>query len=153
MKRGTNDAPGLRGAHWWLAIALIVCMLWASGIVLFEPAAKWLPEPWLMTWRHACASLHGVLAGWAILMFGWIAARHAAPMVWLRPLRWSGIAFALIWLVLAASGQVVQYGSDGGLRDGVSALHAWLGIAMPVVGGLHLLRRKLSRTRALSSFQ
>jgi hypothetical protein len=151
MKRGrTIDAPGLRSVLWWPAIALIVCLLWASGLVLFEPLANRLPEQWLMNWRHACANLHGILAGWAILMFGWIAARHAAPMLRLKPLRWSGIFFALVWLVLAVSGQFVQYGNDGGMRDGMASLHVWIGIAMPFIGGVHLLHRRLRGVRLAS---
>ncbi|GAA5185091.1 hypothetical protein GCM10025771_40700 [Niveibacterium umoris] len=121
---------------------LLLAALLGSGLVLFEPIAMRLPDAVLLEWRHANAIAHGLLAGWSLLLLGAVLARHVVPMWQTNRVRWSGVALAAVWAVLALSGQFAQYGSDGRTRDFIVAAHGWLGCALLVPVALHLLRRR-----------
>ena len=141
MRRHKPAAPGMRSHAWLVGVALIVLVLWLSGSALFEPVANHLPEDALLAWRHTLARTHGVLAAWSVLGLGWLAARHIAPALRMRPLRWSGIMLLACWVCLALSGQWLQYGNDDAARNFALVMHGWLGLAVLLPVGWHLLRR------------
>lgn len=143
MRHGKRaGAPGLQHRLWRPAIWLLVLGLLLSGLVLFGPTGAYLPEVWALTWRHATAVIHGLLAGWSILMLGALLARHALPMWRVQRVRWSGVLVLFVWGALALSGQFSQYGADGATRDWVVAMHGWLGVAFLLPVLLHTLGRK-----------
>lgn len=124
---------------------MMLAGLFATGMLLFEPFSSLVPEDALLSWRHPSAVVHGVLAAWSLVVLGAVLARHMLPMWRANRVRWSGVALALLWALLALSGQVAQYGDDGPVRTFIVAGHGWLGcgLVLPVV--LHMWRRRAVR--------
>jgi uncharacterized membrane protein YkvI len=135
--------------HEWL-VYLTIGLLTATGL-----AWLWLdkfgkvqgdfgPEqnpalPWLLL-------LHGVIA-YAFLIvsamlvpvhmrLGWNALRN----------RLSGLALVTVGLFLAATGLLLYYATAEGLRDASSTLHWIVGIGLPAILIIHVVRGRRSRS-------
>lgn len=88
-------------------------------------------------WVHPCRVLHGVLNPVLCGLFGFLWARHI-PAGWrLRANRRSGAAMVLVLAGLIATGVLLYYAGGERLRAFGSSAHELLGLALPVLLGLH----------------
>jgi hypothetical protein len=115
--------------------------VWASGAIwlvlhnffMRETAFGPSPHP-LEFWSRAA---HGAFAFGALWLFGLLWAIHV-PQAW-RSLRrrWSGTLMFGLFLWLAVSGCLLYYAGDEWLLATATLLHWVVGLAAPVLFGVH----------------
>lgn len=96
-------------------------------------------EPWALR-------LHGVLAQVFLLVLGSMTAVHIVLGWRLRRGRWSGGGLLAACAVLFATGLALYYAPEG-WHAGASLLHWGLGLALPLLLGLHVARARRARRR------
>jgi hypothetical protein len=115
-----------------LTLYVAFALLWVTGIgwlildLWFTVPGEFGVTPHV--WAAPLLLAHGVLAVPALVLIGWIAARHATPQ-WKAPLRRrSGGLFAAVLLLLSVSGFGLFFlASDSGQRV-TAVAHEWIGV-------------------------
>lgn len=93
------------------------------------------PHPLEQWWLR----LHGLCAFALLWLGGVIWALHVRHGLRWPERRRSGIAITCVFFVLAATGYLIYYADDGGMRDAVVILHWALGLSLLLPIALHLL--------------
>jgi len=89
--------------------------------------------------------VHGISAALMLIGFGSVLPGHI-PRAWaLNRNIATGIIFFTVMTVLSLSGYFLYYLSDESIRDFTSILHWVLGLAFPVLAGIHIWRGYVSR--------
>ena len=119
-----------------------VVVLLASGVcwalIHFAGVRPYLSEPLLM-------KIHGAAAMAALVLIGGLLAFHV-PGGWAeRRSRPSGSAMLVICALLTLTGYLLYYAGNETLRDASSYVHLALGLALPLVLGVHLVKPKGAR--------
>ena len=84
--------------------------------------------------------LHGGLAMAVLVLIGMLLPTHVLP-AWRRRLnRGSGGVMMGTMVLLTVTGYLLYYAGSLWLRDAVSWLHWGVGLALPVLQGVHMLR-------------
>lgn len=91
------------------------------------------PHPWLA----ACLALHGAGAALALVLLGWIAGRHAWPLLRGGQARVSGLALFTALVTLALSGLALYYTAAESWRAMASRLHKIAAVLMVLAVLLH----------------
>jgi hypothetical protein len=101
-------------------------------------------------WRRvtaACMEIHGTAAMALLVLVGAVAALHV-PTGWREAKnRASGVLFAASLSVLLATGAMLYYVGNEGLRSAASLVHWAIGCAALILGGLHVWLGRRSRER------
>jgi hypothetical protein len=148
MKRPPSFALRLPRWHEWLIYAA-VALLFATGIawLLLDRFGKvdgeFGPEPspalpWLLLVHGVAAYGFAIVAAMLIpvhMRLGWSAGRN----------RRSGLLLAGISLVLVLTGLALYYSTAEGVRSTASLTHWAVGLLVPALIILHLVRGKQSR--------
>lgn len=121
---------------------------YAIGLIVAGSGVTWLLAPQgSRRLSAACMQVHGSAAMVLLVLVGAVAALHA-PTGWReRKNRVSGVLFAGTLSVLVASGAMLYYVGDEGLRSAASVVHWALGCAVVLLGGLHVWLGRRSRER------
>ena len=124
---------------------------WVCGVLaaLLASGVVWLVFHYLLASPddlspHAAEAwsmrVHGALAMATLLMVGGVLTQHSLP-AWRRGLnRASGAGMAGTMLLLTVTGYLLYYAATPALREATSWLHWTVGIALPVLLGLHMWR-------------
>ena len=143
MKRSKHMSGWSRATWRWMVAAVV--LMWASGVLLYLWPAESVMEmsDWQMHLRHASVVLHGVLTWllcvlcgrglWPHLRVMWQRREQRAHWIW-GVLSFVGLSF------VAGAGVLLLYGSSS-LHDTVSAVHWWVGVALPLLMLAHVWRR------------
>ncbi|MGE0640837.1 MAG: hypothetical protein AB7G12_17105 [Thermoanaerobaculia bacterium] len=136
-----------RSGRGWLYA--LVAALFASGL-LWWILDRWFPvagefgaekhpaEPWLLR-------LHGLAAMLFLVLVGTLLPRHVRGGWRARLNRRSG-AVHLAWNgLLAVTGYALYYAGSERLRGAASSLHLGLGLLLPLVLGVHVVRGRFVR--------
>jgi hypothetical protein len=93
----------------------------------------------------ACLKVHGFSAALALVLLGWVAADHV-PKAWRQGRRRSSGPILLgLLALLSLSGWALYYTADEAWRAWMATGHRWMGVALPVLGCLHGIRRKAKK--------
>lgn len=115
---------------------LLIGVLWASGIawlvldLWFARAGEFGREP-----HPLCAPLlllHGIVSLPVLYLAGWVSSRHATLQWKLRKRRASGSLFALLLLVLAASGFALFFLTGDAAQRFSAVAHEVIGVLAPL---------------------
>lgn len=120
-----------------------VAMAWLSGTLwlifhnFLQRQGEFSLEPHPL--EHWWLRLHGLCAFVLLWLGGLIWGLHVR-----HGLRWpgrrrSGLSMMVVFCVLAASGYLIYYADEGGVRDAVVAIHWVVGLALLVPVVAHLL--------------
>lgn len=94
--------------------------------------------PWLLSSHGVLAYLFVIAAAMLVpvhIRLGWNARRN----------RWSGLGIVALGVFLALTGLLLYYASAEGLRQLGSTLHWLIGLLLPILLIMHLVRGKGSR--------
>ena len=118
------------------------------GLIVAASGVTWLLAPQASRRvAAACMEVHGSAAMVLLVLVGAVAALHA-PTGWReRKNRLSGAVFAATLTVLVATGAMLYYVGDEGLRGAASVVHWAIGCAVLLLGGLHVWLGRRSRER------
>ena len=123
-------------------VCAVLAALLASGAVwlvfhhLLAVAGELSPHP-AESWSMR---VHGAFAMAALLVVGGLLTQHSLP-AWRRGLnRASGAWVAGTMLLLTVTGYLLYYLGSPALRETTSWLHWTVGLAVPLLLGLHLLK-------------
>lgn len=119
-----------------------VVVLLASGVcwalIHYAGAQLYLSEPLLM-------KIHGAAAMAAPILIGGLLTVHV-PGGWAEERsRLSGSAMLATCALLMLSGYVLYYAGNEAMREISSYAHLGLGLALPILLGLHLVKPKGAR--------
>ena len=154
MKRPPSFSLRLPRWHEWLVYA-IASLLVVTGIawLLLDRFGKvngeFGPEPspalpWLLLIHGAAAYGFAIIAAMLIpvhMRLGWNAGRN----------RRSGLSLVGISLFLVLTGLVLYYSTAEGFRSTSSLVHWMVGLALPPLIVIHLVRGKKSRPQGLGT--
>ena len=104
------------------------------------------PHP-LETWW---LRLHGAFAFAALWIGGMLWAVHIGPALSRPGKRISGLLLLGMLAILAATGYLLYYAGDDGLRDVVRWAHWLIGILLAIVLGIHVIRAHAQRARLMA---
>ena len=118
------------------------------GLIVAASGVTWLLAPQgSRRVTAACMQVHGGAAMVLLVLIGAVAALHA-PTGWReRKNRASGAFLATTLSVLVATGAMLYYVGDEGLRSAASVVHWAVGCAGLLLGGLHIWLGRRSRER------
>ena len=144
------NAPALRLGGWHQAY------LYGVGVLLVLSGALWLwfhyfvriegdfgptlhpLEPW---WLR----IHGISAAAFLIGFGTVLPGHVRRAWSAARNRVTGTIFFAIMLLLTLTGYLLYYIGSDSVREAMSLMHWVLGLALPVLAGLHIWRGRVSR--------
>lgn len=101
------------------------------------------PHPLEIWWLR----LHGVFAFAALWLGGLLWAAHVRPALARPGRRSSGLLLLGMLAILAATGYLLYYAVDDGVRDGVRWAHWLTGVLLAVVLGIHAARARAKQAR------
>ena len=118
------------------------------GLMVTASGVTWLLAPQgSRRLAAACMEVHGSTAMVLLVLIGAVAALHA-PTGWReRKNRMSGAVFATTLSVLLATGALLYYVGDEGVRSAASLLHWAIGCTALLLGGLHVWLGRRPRER------
>lgn len=118
------------------------------GLIVAGSGVTWLLTPQgSRRVAAACMAVHGSATMVLLVLVGAVAALHA-PTGWReRKNRLSGAIFTLTLSVLVATGAMLYYAGDEGLRSAASVVHWAIGCAVLLFGALHVWLGRRSRAR------
>jgi hypothetical protein len=133
--------------HEWL-VYLSIGLLTATGLVWLwldkfgKVEGEFGPEqnpalPWLLSTHGVLAYAFLIVAAMLVpvhMRLGWNALRN----------RVSGLTLVAIGLFLAATGLLLYYATAEGLRGASSTIHWVVGLALPVLLAIHVIRGRRS---------
>jgi hypothetical protein len=103
------------------------------------------PHPLEAWWLR----LHGACAFAVLWVGGMLWAVHIRPALSRPGKRMSGLLLLGMLAILAATGYLLYYAVDDGLRDVVRWAHWLTGILLAVVLGVHVVRARAQRARLM----
>lgn len=101
------------------------------------------PHPLEAWWLR----LHGAFAFAALWIGGMLWAVHIGPALSRPGKRISGLLLLGMLAILVATGYLLYYAVDDGLRDAVRWAHWLIGILLAIVLGIHVIRARAHRAR------
>jgi len=118
------------------------------GLIVAASGVTWLLAPQgSRRISAACMGVHGSAAMVFLVLVGAVAALHA-PTGWReRKNRASGAVLSGTLSVLVATGAMLYYVGDEGMRNAASVVHWALGCAALLLGGLHVWLGRRARER------
>lgn len=117
----------------WLLVHYALRRPGAFGVMTPSPL-----EPW-------CLALHGAFAFITLGLAGWLLAAHLPPAWRSGHSRRSGVGMATLLVFLTVSGYLLYYVVGDAARSTIALLHWAVGLALPLMLGLHLLARRRAR--------
>lgn len=121
---------------------------YAVGLIVAASGLAWLLAPrGARRLAAACMEIHGSAAMVLLVLIGAVAALHASSGWRERKNRVTGVVFASTLSLLLATGAMLYYVGDEGLRSEASLLHWTIGCAALLLGGLHIWMGRRSRVR------
>ncbi len=121
------------GAGWWVAHT------WLLSADDGATASNAI-EPWLL-------KVHGAAAMAALLVLGALYPVHIARSWRTRRNRGWGIGLVVACLVLILTGYLLYYAGGEIVRDAAASIHLWLGVALPIILGVHIWRGRATRSK------
>jgi len=123
--------------------------LWLSGVVywLLARAAE-TPDglsPALSAWKPRLLALHGAGAMFFLILFGALLPRHVLPGWRLGTSRRTGALTVALGTLLAVTGWLLYYAGDETLRTGSARIHDGIGLALPAILAVHIIRGRRGR--------
>ena len=103
------------------------------------------PHPLEAWWLR----LHGACAFAALWIGGMLWAVHIRPALGRPGKRSSGLLLLGMLAILMATGYLLYYAADDGLRDGVRWAHWLTGVLLAVVLGIHVIRARVKRAHLM----
>ena len=145
----TPSAPVTLSRRTRLAISLVGLGLWATGALwlifhyFMRPVGEFGPEP------HALEpwwlGLHGLFAFLSLTMIGLLCGLHVGKAWTSRRRRWSGSFLFGVLVLLSVTGCLLLYVGDDGAWGLTTPIHWMVGLALPVLYGLHRLIGRLRK--------
>jgi hypothetical protein len=118
-------------------------ILYATSAALFVTGVAWTLLHYLdgsLGGQSMLMKLHGGLAMIALVLLGMLLAKHV-PAGWRTGAnKRSGISMLGASALLAISGYLLYYAGDEAVRAFASYFHTGIGLAIPIVLGLHVWR-------------
>jgi cation transport ATPase len=142
------NAIRLSRTHEW-SVYVILALVFVSGAVWAwlqhfgratsefgvgaHPAELWMQR------------LHGAAAMLALVLFGTLLLSHMLAAWRAGRNRRTGMSLAILFGILIATGYALYYVGNEQLRAWASWGHLWVGLALPLIVAVHVLRGKQSR--------
>lgn len=104
------------------------------------------PHPLEAWWLR----LHGAFAFAALWVGGMLWAVHIGPALSRPGKRISGLLLLGMFAILAATGYLLYYAVDDGLRDVVCWAHWLIGVLLAAVLAIHVIRARAKRARVIA---
>lgn len=146
MRRGKHLAGW--GRRSFFAMTLIAGLLWLTGVAMrlwpLDQLLDMAPHEVLL--RHGAGIVHGVLSWAFCVMVGRSLWPHAR-MMWhrQRDAHWLfGMLTLALFGLLTLGGLWLLYGPAES-REGMAALHFWIGLGCPLLYLVHTWRRLLAQ--------
>ena len=84
--------------------------------------------------------IHGIVAYATLLSLGYLLRAHIQPGLKGKRRKKSGLAMVSIFSFLILTALIQLYGPDSAFRDNSGLLHFYVGLSLPVLLGIHLIR-------------
>ncbi|MBI1365804.1 MAG: hypothetical protein GC153_07565 [Alphaproteobacteria bacterium] len=135
---------GLRGL-----VTLTLAGLWTTGAVwlvlrnFLESSGEFGRAPHPL--EHPMLAAHGLFAFAALFLLGVVWTRHIA-FAWRKGMRRpSGVLLVALTIVLIASGYLLYYAGDDGVRAKTSLIHEAVGLAALLPFLVHRFKKRAQR--------
>ncbi len=119
--------------------------LWATGLVWYvyqQISARDEFGPIVPPTQEIVLKLHGALAMGFLILLGTLLPLHVRPGWRENQHRWSGGVLIGSAAILVLTGWGLYYLGHEGWRHAASLLHIYLGLALPLVIGIHVSQVK-----------
>jgi hypothetical protein len=154
-RRSNPHQPGLRlssrrrhALYVAFGAALVTGILWLVFHYFMMRQGEFGSEPHpLEAWW---LRLHGVCAFIMVWLGGMLWAVHIRPALSRPGKRISGLMLLGMLTILAATGYLLYYAADDGLRDVVRWAHWLTGILLAAVLPIHIIRARAKRARFMA---
>jgi hypothetical protein len=135
------------------AVLLLSGLAWAAAH--YFPVLLGLDERGAASFNAALMKVHGAAAMIALTLLGTFLPRHIGAGWRMARNRATGTGVIAIAMLLAVTGYLLYYAGSDAVREAVSVVHLVLGIFLPAIVGVHVLRmvrvRLRHRRRALAA--
>ena len=126
-----------------LLISVVGIGLWATGGLwlifhyFMRPVGEFGPEPHIL--EPWWLGLHGLFAFLSLTVFGLLCGLHVGKAWASQRRRWSGSILLGVLVLLSVTGCMLLYVGDDGAWGLTTPIHWMVGLALPVLYGLHRL--------------
>ncbi len=130
----------------WLQRVLYLLVLALVGTGLLGLRSDWqlANNPALLPpeWSASNRMLHGIAAYGLLVVAGMVAAVHVLPRWRQQRQLKSGLALALVLVLLALTGLALYYAASERLRELSDWVHLLAGLALPLVLAVHVAQAR-----------
>jgi hypothetical protein len=85
--------------------------------------------------------IHGIIAYATLLCLGFLIRAHIQPGLKGKRSKKSGLSMMFVFGFLILTALIQLYGPDSAFRDNSGLLHFYVGLSLPVLLGVHLIKR------------
>jgi len=126
--------------------------LFSLGICFFSGLFWWIFENWIRVKgmlgdEHHPSQIwfiriHTAFAFILLLGLGYLIKVHIEPGLKKKEKRRSGLSMSAVFSILIITALPILYATEGPLRSSSSFIHTYLGLALPLFLGIHLIVKK-----------